>query len=75
MPPDFDFFEELEMMAASRKPCEITFMKDGGRSIIHGTISDAYVEGAQTFIRMDSGLEIEMNLLLEVNGIRQTGAC
>lgn len=75
MAPNVDFYEELEMLAASRRPCEIIFMKEGSQAVIHGVIADAFVDEEKTFLTMDSGLNIEIENLIEVNGVKQWAAC
>lgn len=75
MPVGIDFYDELEMLISSRRACEIVFLKDGGRSVIHGIIADISDPGQNTFLKMDSGLEIRLADLIEVNGKGRSSLC
>ena len=70
-----DFYDELETLVASRKSCEIAFNKDGGRSVIRGTVADLSDLGEDLFLTMESGLEIRLADIIEIDGKSQSNLC
>ncbi len=71
-----DFYGELEMLALSHRPCEIVFRSgNGGRTVIRDRIAGLYVLEGRECLKTAAGLEIDLNRLEEVDGIRPAGSC
>lgn len=66
-----DFHDELELLAAQHKNCEIIFRAhNGARSVIRDRISDVYNREGVPYLKTGSGMEIELGKLIEVDGRR-----
>jgi hypothetical protein len=68
---DDNFRDELELLAALRRVCEIIFRAaNGSRSVIRDRIADLYSREGIEYLKTGSGLEIELTKLIEVDGKR-----
>ncbi len=72
---DSRFNDELEMLATSSKTVSITFWNQAGKAVIHGQIEEVNTDGDNGFIKMNSGLIIGLNKLINVNGMPASGYC
>jgi Rho-binding antiterminator len=68
-PVNCDFYDELEALATLKKKSDIIFMADnGGKSIIHGRISDLYTRDHVEYMCLDNGLEIRLDRIIQIAG-------
>jgi Rho-binding antiterminator len=74
-PVDCNFYDELEALAMKRKSCEITFLNNGGKAVIHAAIEDLYTRDGVEYLKSSSGLEIRLDHLIQVDGIVGKGYC
>ena len=74
-PVSCDFYDELEALATMRKSCEIIFMNNGGRSQIRSSIADLYTREKVEYLKTESGLEIRLDNLIQVDGKIASNYC
>lgn len=75
-PINCNFYDELEALATMKRTCRIIFRhEEGGTSTITGRISDLYIREKAEYLRLDNGMEIRLDRLLEVDGKRPAGYC
>ncbi len=68
-PVNCDFYDELEALATQKKNCAIRFKGDNeGISSIQAKIADLYTHEHIEYMKTDSGLEIRLDKLVEVDG-------
>jgi|HubBroStandDraft_2_1064218.scaffolds.fasta_scaffold2018179_1 hypothetical protein len=69
-PSPGDFYSELEVLKASRKPCEIIFRSENGaRTVIRDRIVGQFAVEGQEWIRTGSGMDIPLDKVEQVDGI------
>ena len=69
IPINCNFYDELEALATMKKTCQIIFRhENGGISTIRGVIFDLYTRNKIEYLTLDSGLEIRLDKLMEVDG-------
>jgi Rho-binding antiterminator len=68
IPVNCNFYDELEALATLSKPCELIFQTEGAKTSIKGIIKDLYVREGIEYLKMDSGLEIRLDALVQVDG-------
>lgn len=65
-----EFREHLEMLEASGEPVEIRFRADnGGLITLKGTISELSLSEIQGYIKTNNGARIQLDKLVEVDGM------
>lgn len=74
-PVNCDFYDELEALATRHKPCEIIFINNGSRSVIRATIADLVTKDKVEYLITDSGLEIRLDQLVQVDGKLASNYC
>lgn len=75
-PTNCDFYDVLEELATLRKHSNITFRSEnGGTTILKGRITDLYTRDKVEFLKLDNGLEIRLDALIEVDGKRASHYC
>jgi Rho-binding antiterminator len=68
-PISCDYYDELEALAIMKKKVEIIFVaENGGKSIVLGRITELYTRDHVEYMKLDSGLEIRLDSLIEVDG-------
>ncbi len=69
-PISCDFYDELELLAMRKTPCQILFRKDaqGELQTIQGTINDLYTRNKEEFLLLSDSTEIRLDQLVSVNG-------
>lgn len=68
--------EELEMLVALHRSCELVFRGDGGaRTVVRDRIGAVYSREGRKWLRTAGGLEIGLDQLDHVNGIRISKDC
>jgi hypothetical protein len=78
---DFDplpegFLEELETLAALKRPCELVFTaENGGRAVLRDYIASIYIEGGRGWLRTGGGIEIGLEKLVQVDGMIPSKYC
>ena len=71
-PVNCDFYDELEALATLKKKADIVFIADnGGKSVIQGRITDLYTRDHVEYMKLDNGLEIRLDEVIEIDGKRQ----
>ncbi len=75
-PVSCDFHDELEAMATMNKTCDIRFKgENDGVSSIKARIADLYTQDHVEYLKTDSGVEIRLDKLIEVDGKRSADYC
>ena len=74
-PVSCDFYDELEALATLKKNCDIIFMNNGGKSQIQAKIADLYTREKVEYLKTDSGLEIRLDNLVQVDGKIASNYC
>ena len=75
-PINCDFYDELEALSTLKKNSEIIFRaENGGKSILRGRIADLYTRDHIEYMKLDSGLEIKLDTLIEVDGKKREHYC
>ena len=74
-PVSCDFYDELEALATRHKPCEIIFINNASRSVIHARIADLVTRDKVEYLVTDSGLEIRLDQLVQVDGKLSSNYC
>ncbi|MCO4293339.1 hypothetical protein NF867_10730 [Solitalea sp. MAHUQ-68] len=63
------FSGKLETFAANKTPCSIIYAEEDNRQKhTLGIITDFFQKNNKDFLRMDNGLEIKLETILDVNG-------
>jgi Rho-binding antiterminator len=71
-PVNCDFYDELESLATFKRDCEIIFRADNdAKSIIRGRILDLYTREQVEYMKLDNGLEIRLDQIIEIDGKRR----
>ncbi len=75
-PINCDFYDELEALATLKRKCDIIFRsEDGGTIVIKGRIVDLFTKEKVEFMKLESGLEIRLDKLIEVDGKKAAYYC
>ena len=74
-PINCDFYDELEALATLSKTAEVVFATQGAETRVKGIIKDLYVREGVEYLKMDSGLEIRLDQLREVDGKIPSNYC
>ena len=74
-PVSCDFYDELEALATQHKPCEIIFINNGSKSVIHTRIAKLVTRDKTEYLVTDSGLEIRLDQLVQVDGKLSSNYC
>ncbi|MFN2458206.1 MAG: hypothetical protein ABR502_08405 [Chitinophagaceae bacterium] len=75
-PVNCDFYDELEALATMNKTCDIKFKGDNEAiSSLRGRIADLYTEEHVEYLKTDSGVEIRLDKLVEVDGKKSADYC
>lgn len=75
MPVNIDLYHELEVLTTTRKSCELIFRHHESRTPVRGKIDDVFMRDEKAFLRMDSGLEIQLDSIIQLDGKMITGYC
>ena len=68
-PVNCDFYDELEALATLKKKSDIIFTADnGGKSVIQGRITDLYTRDHVEYMKLDNGLEIRLDSIIQIAG-------
>ena len=67
IPVSSRFYDELDRLVKSGKPCEIIYLKQGVRLVVRSIIVDLFSGQEGDFIITDSGLEIRLDQLVQVD--------
>jgi len=74
-PVSCDYYDELEALATRHKPVEIIFINNGGKSVIRAQIANLYTRDKMEYLVTDSGLEIRLDQLVQVDGKLSSNYC
>ena len=69
------FHDKLEELALEKKQCEVIYFSTGGRVAIRGRIEGLYQNGDVAFLQMQSGLEIRLDKVIQVDGLLALPFC
>lgn len=72
---NIDLYHELEVLATTRKSCELIFTHHESRTFVRGRVEDVFMRDEKAFLRMDSGLEIQLDNIIQVDAIKMIGHC
>lgn len=75
IPVNIDLYQELEVLATTRRSCELIFKHHESRTAVRGKIEDVYMRDEKAFLKMDSGLEIQLDSIIQLDAITTTGYC
>ena len=76
IPINCDFYDELEALATMKRTCQISFRHENGAvSTTKGVIFDLYIRNKIEYLTLDTGLEIRLDKLLEVDGKQPKNYC
>jgi len=68
-PVNCDFYDELEALATLKKESEIVFRADNeAKSVIRGRILDLYTRDRVEYMKLNNGLEIRLDKIIEIDG-------
>ncbi len=68
-PINCDFYDELEAWATLQQLCTIEFWDEAGATLTtQGMILDLFIEEKAEYLRLDTGVTIRLDRLLQVNG-------
>ena len=68
-PVNCDFYDELEALATLKKESEIVFRADNeAKSVIRGRILDLYTRDRVEYMKLNNGLEIRLDRIIEIDG-------
>jgi Rho-binding antiterminator len=68
-PVNCDFYDELEALATLKKDSEIVFRADNeAKSVIHGRIANLYIRDRVEYMKLNNGLEIRLDRIIEIDG-------
>ena len=68
-PVNNQFKEELEILAAMKTKCFLSFAGDNGAPVnIHTTILNVYSIDEASYLKTESGLQIRLDKLLTIDG-------
>jgi Rho-binding antiterminator len=68
-PVNCDFYDELETLATIKKDSEIVFRADNeAKSVIRGRIVDLYIRDKVEYMKLNNGLEIRLDRIIEIDG-------
>jgi len=74
-PVNIDLYHELEVLATTRKSCELIFKHHESRTAVRGKIEDVFMQDDNAFLRMDTGLEIQLDCIIQLDAKLITGYC
>lgn len=70
------FLEELETLAALKRPCELVFTaENGGRAVLRDYIATLYIEEGRGSLKTGGGIEIALDQLVQVDGMIPSKYC
>ena len=75
IPINCNFYDELEALATLGKKCDILFLREEARVTLTGVIKDLYTREGVEYLKMDSGLEIRLDKLVQVDGKIPSNYC
>lgn len=75
IPVNIDLYQELEILAATGKSCELIFKHHESHTAVRGKIEDIFTRDEKAFLRMDSGLEILLDSIIQLDAKIITGYC
>lgn len=75
IPVNIDLYQELEVLATTRKGCELIFKHHESRTAVRGKIEDVFMRDEKAFLRMDSGLEIQLDSVIQLDAKIITRYC
>ena len=68
-PIDCNFYDKLEAWATLKKKCQVQYRSPSGESKEgSGRIMDLYSVDKIEYLRLESGLEIRLDQIIQVNG-------
>jgi len=74
-PINCDFHDELEAIATLRNNCVIVYCSSDGETRVQDYIDDVYARNGEEFIKLNSGLVIRLDALVEVDGKSSPPSC
>jgi Rho-binding antiterminator len=75
-PTDRNFYEELELLVSLKRPVHITFKASNGAvSTVNDSVYRLYTKEDAEYLELESGLEIRLDHLINVNGKRPSNFC
>lgn len=75
IPINCNFYDELEALATLSRPALIVYKTAGAEIRLKGIIKHLYVREKVEYLKMDNGLEIRLDQLVEVDGKIPSNYC
>ena len=75
IPINCDFYDELEALATIGKKVQMVFMDGASKVETQGTIRDLYTRESVEYMKLDTGLVIRLDKLVEIDGKFPPGFC
>lgn len=71
-----DFYDELTLRAMRCSVAEIRYVDEEGQEhVVQAVVEDVFTRGDEEYLRLESGMEIRLDRILAIDGIRQPGTC
>ena len=75
IPINCDFYDELEAIATIGKRVKIVFLDESAKVIVQGVIRDLFTRESVEYMKLDSGLVIRLDKLVEIDGKLPPNVC
>lgn len=73
-PIECSLHDQLESLATLGRTCRVVYRDDSGEEReLEGRLVDIFARGGAEFVRLDSGVEIRLDRLEWVDGVRFSG--
>ena len=74
-PVNCDFYDQLEAFSVLRTPCEIMYRDHERKTMAKGRIADLFVLEKVEYMKLDTGLQIRLDNIIQINGIGPSNYC
>ncbi len=74
-PINCSYYDRLEAWATTKKEVSIKYLEDNEETVVKAKIVDFFIVDGAEFLKLESGLSIRLDFLLEVDGIALPKSC
>jgi Rho-binding antiterminator len=75
IPINCDFYDELEALATIGKRVRMVFLDESAKVETEGIIRDLYTRDSVEYMKLDTGLVIRLDKLVEIDGKLPPNVC
>jgi Rho-binding antiterminator len=75
IPINCNFYDELEAIATIGKKVGLVYQENGARIETRGVITDLYTTESVEYMKLDTGLVIRLDKLVEIDGKLPPNVC